>query len=234
MFKIFLKHYCKLFTHQKHLILLIAAWKYTWINKTQDFHLQRDYLKMINLFSRYSDQSSHVDYLNFCRVKLMLHHCFQSVTLDDLLNNDNENWVSAYVACAINHDHSRDSLRVMLEMTEMNSEIKFLKHDEIEQNQNLRHEELLNQRRSNYDNSFIQIFIDLSKRFMNKNHNWLQFTCDVTLIIIRDHSIIACVTCKNAFISAILKKINSLFLLNIEQRDVVNWIIDHYCYCSDA
>ena len=37
MFKTFLKHYCEQSAHQKHLILLIAAWKYTWINKTQDF-----------------------------------------------------------------------------------------------------------------------------------------------------------------------------------------------------
>jgi len=51
--------------------------------------------------------------------------------------------VSAYVTCAINLDHSRDSLRVVLKMIKMNSEIEFLKHDEIKQNQNLRHEELL-------------------------------------------------------------------------------------------
>ncbi len=79
--------------------------------------------------------------------------------------------MSAYVACAINHDHSRNSLRVVLEMIETDSEIEFLKHDEIEQNQNLRHEELLSQRRSNYDNSFMQILINLSERFMNKNHD---------------------------------------------------------------
>jgi len=79
--------------------------------------------------------------------------------------------VSAYVACAINHDHSHDSLKVMLKMIKTDSEIEFLKHDEIEQNQNLRHEELLSQRRSNHDNSLMQIFIDLSKRFMNKNHD---------------------------------------------------------------
>jgi len=52
--------------------------------------------------------------------------------------------VFAYVACAINHDHLRDSLKIMLEMIKTDFEIKFLKHDEIEQNQNLRHEELLN------------------------------------------------------------------------------------------
>jgi len=51
--------------------------------------------------------------------------------------------MSAYVACAINHDHLRDSLKVTLKMIKMNSEIEFLKHDEIEQNQNLCHEELL-------------------------------------------------------------------------------------------
>ncbi len=76
MFKIFLKHYCKKSAHQKHLTLLIAAQKYMWINKTQDFCSWCDYFKMINLFSCYSDQLSHVDYLNFCRIKLMLHHCF--------------------------------------------------------------------------------------------------------------------------------------------------------------
>ncbi len=177
---------------------------------------------MINLFSHYSSQSSHVDFSNFCRIKLMLHHCFQSVTLDDLLNDDDENWVSAYVACVINHDHSRDSLKVVFKTIKMNSEIKFLKHDEIEQNQNLRHEELLSQCRSNHDDSLIQIFIDLSERFMNKNHDWLQSTCDVTLIIIQDHLIIACITCKNAFISATLEKIDSFFLLNVKQRDVVD------------
>ena len=69
---------------------------------------------------------------------------------------------------------------------------------------------------------------------MNKNHDWLQSTCDVTLIIIRDHSIVAYVIRKNAFISTILKKIDSLSLLNVEQRDVVDQIIDHYCYHSDA
>jgi len=77
----------------------------------------------------------------------------------------------AYVACAINHDYSHDSLKVVLKMIKMNSEIKFLKHDEIEQNQNLCHEELLSQRRLNHNNSLIQIFINLSERFMNKNHN---------------------------------------------------------------
>ncbi len=180
---------------------------------------------MINLFSRYLNQLSHVNFSNFCRVKLMLHHCFQIVILDDLLTDDDENWMSAYVACAINHDHLRDSLKVMLETIKMNSEIEFLKHDEIEQNQNLRHEELLSWRRSNHDNSLIQIFIDLSKKFINKNHDWLQSTCDATLIIIWDHSIIARVTCKNAFISATLEKINSFSLLNVEQRDVVDWIV---------
>ncbi len=234
VFKIFLKHYCKRFAHQKHLTLLIAAQKYMWINKTQNFRSWCDHLKMINLFSRYSDQSSHVDYSNFCKDKLMLHHCFQSVILDDLLNDDDENWMSAYVACAINHDHLRDSLRIMLKMIETDSEIKSLKHNEIEQNQNLRHEELLSQCRSNHANSFMQIFIDLSKRFMNKNHDWLQSTCDVTLIIIWDHSIVACIIRKNAFASVILEKIDSLFLLNVKQQDVVDWIIDYYHYCSDA
>ena len=142
--------------------------------------------------------------------------------------------MSAYVACTINHDHSRDSLKVMLKMIKMNSEIEFLKHDEIKQNQNLRHEKLLSRRRSNHDDSFIQIFINLSKRFMNKNHDWLQSTCDVTLIIIQDHSIIACVIRKNAFVSATLEKINSFSLLNVEQRNVVDQVIDHYCYRSDA
>ncbi len=189
---------------------------------------------MINLFSHYLSQSSHVNFSNFCRVKLMLHHCFWSVILDDLLNDDDENWVSAYVTCAINHDHSRDSLRVVLKMIKMNSEIEFLKHDEIEQNQNLRHEKLLSRRRSNHDNSLIQIFINLSERFMNKNHDWLQFTFDTTLIIIQDHSIVAHIIRKNAFASTILEKIDSFSLLNVEQRDVVDWIIDHYCYHFDA
>jgi len=79
--------------------------------------------------------------------------------------------MSAYLVCVINHDHSRDSLKVMLKTIKMNSEIKFLNHDEIEQNQNLRHEKLLSQCRSNHDDSLIQIFIDLSERFMNKNHD---------------------------------------------------------------
>jgi len=79
--------------------------------------------------------------------------------------------VFAYVAYAINHDHSHDSLKVMLKTIKVNSEIEFLKHDEIEQNQNLRHEELLNRCRSNHDDNFIQIFINLSERFMNKNHD---------------------------------------------------------------
>ncbi len=74
----------------------------------------------------------------------------------------------------------------------------------------------------------------LSKRFMNKNYDWLQSACDTTLIIIRNYSIVACVTCKNAFVSATLKKIDSLSLLNVKQRDVVDWVIDHYCYRFDA
>ena len=234
VFKIFLKHYCERSAYQKHLTLLIATWEYTWINKTWNFRSWCDHLKMINLFSHYLSQSSHVNFSNFCKVKLMLHHCFWSVILDDLLNDDDENWVSAYVTCAINHDHSRDSLRVVLKMIKMNSEIEFLKHDEIKQNQNLRHEELLSWRRSNHDNSLIQIFINLSERFMNKNHNWLQFTCDTTLIIIQDHSIVAHIIRKNAFASTILEKIDSFSLLNVEQRDVVDWIIDHYCYHFDA
>ena len=49
----------------------------------------------------------------------------------------------AYIACAINYDHSHDSLRAMLKIIKIDSEIKFLKHDEIKQNQNLHHEELL-------------------------------------------------------------------------------------------
>ena len=221
MFKIFLKHYYERFAHQKHLILLIAAQEYTWINKTQNFCFWRDYFKMINLFSHYLNQLSHVDYSNFCKDKLMLYYCFQNVILDDLLNDDDENWMSAYVACAINYDHLRDSLRIMLKMIETDSEIESLKHDEIKQNKNLRHKKLLNQHRLNHNDSFMQIFINLSERFMNKNHDWLQSTCDVTLIMIWDHSIIARVIRKNAFISATFKKINSLFLLNIEQRDVV-------------
>ena len=68
--------------------------------------------------------------------------------------------MSAYVACAINHNHLHDSLKVMLKTIKTDSEIEFLKHDEIEQNQNLRHEELLSQRRSNHDNSLMQIFIE--------------------------------------------------------------------------
>jgi len=155
VFKIFLKHYYKQSAHQKHLILLIAAWKYMWINKTQNFRSWRDHFKMINLFSCYSDQSFHVDYLNFCKDKLILHHCFQSVIIDDLLNNDDENWMFAYVTCAINHDHSRDSLRIMLKTIKIDSEIEILKHDEIEQNQNLRHEELLNRHRLNHDDSLV-------------------------------------------------------------------------------
>ncbi len=55
----------------------------------------------------------------------------------------------------INHNHLRDSLRVMLKMIKINSEIEFLKHNKIEQNQNLRHEELLSQHRSNHDDSLI-------------------------------------------------------------------------------
>jgi len=77
----------------------------------------------------------------------------------------------AYVACAINYDHLRDSLRIMLKMIDTDSEIEFLKHDEIKQNKNLRHKELLNQHRLNHDDSFMQIFINLSERFMNKNHD---------------------------------------------------------------
>ncbi len=140
----------------------------------------------------------------------------------------------AYVACAINHDHLHNSLRIMLKIIKIDSEIEFLKYDEIKQNQNLHHEELLSQHRLNHDDSLMQIFINLSERFINKNHNWLQSTCDATLIIIWDHSIVAHVTCKNAFISTIFKKIDSLFLLNVEQQNVVDWIIDHYCYCFNA
>jgi len=44
----------------------------------------------------------------------------------------------------------------------------------------------------------------------------------MTLIIIQNHSIVAYVTCKNAFISAILEEINSLSFLNVEQQNVVN------------
>jgi hypothetical protein len=142
--------------------------------------------------------------------------------------------MSAYVACVINHDHLRNSLKIMLKTIKIDSKIKSLKHDEIEQNQNLHYEELLNRRRLNHDNSLMQIFINLSERFMNKNHDWLQSIYDATLIIIRDHLIVACVTCKNAFISVTFKKIDSLSLLNVEQRDVVDQVIDHYCYCFDA
>jgi len=46
----------------------------------------------------------------------------------------------AYVACMINHNHLHDSLRIMLKMIKTDSEIEFLKHDKIEQNQNLYHE----------------------------------------------------------------------------------------------
>jgi len=56
----------------------------------------------------------------------------------------------------------------------------------------------------------------------------------VTLIIIRNHSIIACITCKNAFTSVTFEKIDSFFLLNVEQQNVVDQVIDHYCYCFDA
>jgi hypothetical protein len=77
----------------------------------------------------------------------------------------------AYVVCIINHDHLRDSLRIMLEMIKTDSEIESLKHDEIEQNQNFRHEELLNRCRLNHDDSFMQIFLDLNERFINKNHD---------------------------------------------------------------
>ena len=142
--------------------------------------------------------------------------------------------MSAYVACVINHDHLRNSLKIMLKTIKIDSEIKSLKHDKIEQNQHLHHEELLNWRRLNHDNSLMQIFINLSERFMNKNHDWLQSIYDATLIIIQDHSIVACVTCKNAFISVTFKKIDSFSLLNVEQRDVVDQVIDHYCYCFDA
>ncbi len=55
VFKIFLKHYCEQFAHQKHLTLLIATQEYTWINKTQNFRFWRDHFKMINLFSCYSN-----------------------------------------------------------------------------------------------------------------------------------------------------------------------------------
>jgi len=56
----------------------------------------------------------------------------------------------------------------------------------------------------------------------------------VTLIIIQDHSIIACVIRKNAFVSATLEKIDSFSLLNVEQQNVVDQVIDHYCYHFDA
>ncbi len=85
----------------------------------------------------------------------MLYYYFQSVALDDLLNDDNENLMSAYVICAINHDHLHDSLKIMFKTIKIDFEIEFLKHDEIEQNQNFRHEELLNQCRLNHDNSFM-------------------------------------------------------------------------------
>ncbi len=52
--------------------------------------------------------------------------------------------MSAYVACVINHDHLRNSLKIMLKTIKIDSKIKSLKHDEIEQNQNLHYEELLN------------------------------------------------------------------------------------------
>ncbi len=226
--KTFLEHYCERPAHQEHLTLLAAAREYTWINKTQDFRPRRDRPNVINLFPRYSGQSSHADYPNFCRAKLMLHHCFRSVTLDDLLNDDNEDWVSAYAACAANHDHSRDPLGAVLEAVEADSETESLEHDEAEQDQDLRHEELLSRRRPNHDGSPVQILTDLGERSMDKDHDWLQPTCDTTLTVLRNHSAVARVTREDASAPATLEEAGSLSFLNAEQRDVVDRVIDHY------
>jgi len=62
--------------------------------------------RVLQYFPRYKAERDSVQYEDYCRVKMMLHHPFRDI--DDLLNHEDgkfSTWVDAYAVCRSTHGH---------------------------------------------------------------------------------------------------------------------------------
>ncbi len=142
----FVEKYCSRSSKQTKLILFQIFKYYVWNARKKKFKKRsRKRLKILNVFSLYSIDFAHKNYVDFYRMKLMLHHSFRFVDLSNLLRAiEYDNWRKIYNHCRAHHDHSFDSLEVSFDSIDAESDIENLKANNV--NQNVQHEEFLNKR----------------------------------------------------------------------------------------
>ncbi len=185
----------------------------------------RKRFKILNVFSLYSIDLAHKDYVDFCRMKFMLHHSFRFVNLSNLFRAiEYDNWRKTYNHCRAHHDHSSDSFEMFFDSINARSNIESLKADNV--NQDVQHETFLKKRCTHHDDVSIKFEIDLKKRSLNTQYDWLEkkeYSFDTKQM---KNFVDITRRVKNlTVILKILKKVDDISIFNVKQRCVFNRVL---------
>ncbi len=230
----YLKRYCARFKEYVELTLYEISKKYDW--KSKVFHRKiRKTKKVLMLFSMYSVDSKHKFYEKYCRAKMMLHHFFFSINLENLFKSNDDiifsSWQAAYNHCRKSHQHSFDSLSVMLEDVLEKSETKSISDNE-KNLENIQHEEILNKRNSQRNEVVMKLECDLKSRVQNLQHNWLANKESYDVNMFKDYLKREKCTMKFKSTSQTFEEANDSSILNLEQRALFDRILNHYMSSS--
>ena len=182
--------------------------------------------RVINYFPRYLNDPKSPTYLDYCRVKLMLHHPFTDWA--DLLTGDNQtygSYIDAFQACKRLHTHPQD-FYTDLEAEHLDSDPD--ESDEelelgLEDNHPLADFEAFARRRPQEDFTHMDLLESLGAREMDRNYDWSLHVGRYDL----SPEIWDQIKAENP-IAQVVTIDSSPDPLNLEQRKLYNTVVDQY------
>lgn len=178
-----LEHYCA--RPEEHAVLSVFV-AVTWYNFPRGKFTRRRKFRVVNVFPRYD---LNIDYKDYCRTKVMLHHPFRDIDGADLRPMDGdlmESWEDAFAYCQEHyHDHPRDPLATLFPSLDEDTDTETIAvpNDDNESNQG---EELLGFRRPDCDGEVVTAGSDLNRRPVDINYEWLQEDAEINIAEIQD------------------------------------------------
>lgn len=130
-------------------------------------------LRVINYYPRYSNDPDSTSFVDYCRVKLMLHHPFTDWI--DLLTVDNQvygSYIDAFQACRLLHNHPHDFYTDPEAEPEVSDDSDSDLGEEDEDEHPLADFEAFARRRPQEDFTSIDLLDSLGTREMDRSYDW--------------------------------------------------------------
>ena len=172
-----IEKYCRRPVDQKDLTLYQAVRDHAWDSYRREFVPVK--ARAVNLFPKYKAHKSPEE---FCRAKLMLHHPFLGLEMDELYTVDGvkyETFTEAFESCYRRHTHDRDPLGEHSLFVQDDSDLESLASDEKESIKVEGYEDFVDQRKPGPDGKVDEFETELGRRPKDRNHDWLRRTYDI-------------------------------------------------------